>query len=55
MTAMADFSDTLGNPFRRVWIKGFWGFSPENEDFLGFKREGDRARFFRQYQRATSF
>ena len=39
-----------GRPFRRVWIKAFWDFDPENEGFLGFTREGDRTRLFAQYQ-----
>jgi hypothetical protein len=36
-------------PFRRVWIKAFWGFDPENEGFLGFTRKGDRTRLFENY------
>jgi hypothetical protein len=39
-----------GLPFRRVWIKAFWGFDPENEGFLGFTREGDRTRIFEDFE-----
>jgi hypothetical protein len=35
---------------RRVWLRAFWGFSPEDEGYLGFTHEGNRARFLREYQ-----
>ena len=35
---------------RRVWIKSFWGFGPENESYLGFSREGDRTRFIELFR-----
>ncbi|MBL6612402.1 MAG: hypothetical protein ISS15_21110 [Alphaproteobacteria bacterium] len=50
MTAIKDAVGADGRPFRRVWIKAFWGFDPENEGFLGFTREGDRKRLFDQYR-----
>ncbi|NOC84533.1 GIY-YIG nuclease family protein [Ruegeria sp. HKCCD6428] len=31
-----------------VWLTGFWGFSPEEEGFLGFTDEKDRDRLFAQ-------
>ncbi len=31
-----------------VWLTGFWGFSPEEEGFLGFTDERDRNRLFSQ-------
>lgn len=50
MTTMNQLAASDGQPFRRVWIKAFWGFDPESEGFLGFTREGDRTRLFAQYQ-----
>ncbi len=50
MTVIRDARSADGRPFRRVWIKAFWGFDPENEGFLGFTREGDRRRLFDGYQ-----
>jgi len=50
MTIMNQVRASDGRSFRRVWIKAFWGFDPENEGFLGFTREGDRTRLFAQYQ-----
>ena len=32
----------------RVWATSFWGFSPEDEGYLGFTREGDREWFLSQ-------
>lgn len=37
-------------PTRRVWLRAFWGFSPEDEGYLGFTHEANRARFLREYQ-----
>lgn len=34
----------------RVWLRAFWGFSPEDEGYLGFTHEGNRKRFLEQYQ-----
>lgn len=31
----------------RIWVKAFWGFSPENSGYIGFTDEGDRKRFLR--------
>jgi hypothetical protein len=50
MTIINQVQASDGRPVRRVWIKAFWGFDPENEGFLGFTREGDRTRLFAQYQ-----
>lgn len=50
MTIMNQLRASDGQLFRRVWIKAFWGFDPENEGFLGFTREGDRTRLFAQHQ-----
>lgn len=50
MTIMNRLRASDGRTFRRVWIKAFWGFDPENEGFLGFTREGDRTRLFAQHQ-----
>lgn len=30
---------------RQVWIKAFWGFSPHEDGYLGFTKEGDRRKF----------
>lgn len=46
VTSLEIIRSANGRPFRRVWIKAFWGFDPENEGFLGFTREGDRNRLF---------
>jgi hypothetical protein len=35
---------------RRVWLKPFWGFSPEEWGYLGFTLEGNRDRFLREYR-----
>ncbi|MEA2885921.1 MAG: hypothetical protein QOD11_281 [Bradyrhizobium sp.] len=35
---------------RRVWLRAFWGFSPEDEGYLGFTKEGNRTRFLREYR-----
>jgi hypothetical protein len=35
---------------RRVWLRAFWGFRPEEGGYLGFTREGNRNRFIREYQ-----
>lgn len=35
---------------RRVWIKSFWGFSTEEESYLGFSREADRKRLLDLYK-----
>jgi hypothetical protein len=37
-------------PGRRVWLRAFWGFSPEDEGYLGFTQEGNRTRFLREYR-----
>lgn len=31
----------------RVWLTGFWGFSPEEDGVLGFTKKNDRARFLK--------
>src|SRR5690348_12871848 len=38
-------------PIRRVWLRAFWGFSPEDEGYLGFTHEGNRTRFLNEYQK----
>ena len=35
---------------RRVWLRAFWGFNPEEGGYLGFTNEGNRDRFIREYQ-----
>ena len=35
---------------RRVWLRAFWGFNPEEGGYLGFTNEGNRSRFIREYQ-----
>lgn len=35
---------------RRVWLRAFWGFNPEEGGYLGFTNEGNRARFIRDYR-----
>ena len=35
---------------RRVWLRAFWGFSPEDEGYVGFTKSGDRELFFGEYQ-----
>jgi hypothetical protein len=37
-------------PERRVWLRAFWGFGPEDGGYLGFTNEGNRDRFIREYQ-----
>jgi hypothetical protein len=36
---------------RRVWLRAFWGFSPEDEGYLGFTHEGNRTRFLSEYRK----
>jgi hypothetical protein len=35
---------------RRVWLRAFWAFMPEEMGYLGFTLEGNRDRFIREYQ-----
>lgn len=35
---------------RRVWLRAFWGFGPEDGGYLGFTNEGNRDRFIREYR-----
>ena len=35
---------------RRVWLRAFWGFRPEEQGCLGFTLEGNRDRFIREYR-----
>jgi hypothetical protein len=43
--------DQASSQFRqRVWLRAFWGFSPEDEGYLGFTHEGNRARFLKEYR-----
>jgi hypothetical protein len=37
-------------PDRRIWLRAFWGFGPEDGGYLGFTNEGNRDRFIREYQ-----
>ena len=36
--------------YRRVWLRAFWGFSPEDEGYLGFTHEKNRERFLSLYK-----
>jgi hypothetical protein len=40
----------LGAENRRVWIRAFWGFNPEDGGYLGFTNEGNRDRFIKEYR-----
>ncbi|MBV5350459.1 hypothetical protein JZU71_04875, partial [bacterium] len=35
---------------RRVWLRAFWGFAPEDEGYLGFTLERNRERFLEEYK-----
>jgi len=35
---------------RRVWLKAFWGFNPEDDGYIGFTREGHRDRLIQEYR-----
>jgi hypothetical protein len=42
--------ELTGLPERRVWLRAFWGFGPEDGGYLGFTNEGNRDRFIREHQ-----
>ncbi|HEY4942369.1 MAG TPA: hypothetical protein VII56_13155 [Rhizomicrobium sp.] len=48
MTSMGEIASRSGIG-KRIWLKGFWGFDPESEGFLGYTRSGDRDRLLRSY------
>ncbi len=35
---------------KRVWLKAFWGFGPEEDGYLGFTRSADRQRLIDQWE-----
>jgi hypothetical protein len=35
---------------RRVWLKAFWGFKPEDDGYIGFTKEAHRDRLLRDYR-----
>lgn len=49
MSSMREHASRSGTG-RRIWLKAFWSFWPEDEGFLGFTRPGDRDRLIAQYQ-----
>jgi len=51
MVVNSELSDQLaGNGERRVWIRAFWGFRPEDGGYLGFTLKGNRDRFIQAHQ-----
>lgn len=48
MTDSYPLAERGSNP--RVWLRAFWGFSPEDEGYLGFTNEGNRTRFLNECQ-----
>jgi hypothetical protein len=33
-----------------MWLRAFWGFTPEEEGYVGFTKPGDRERFIREFK-----
>jgi hypothetical protein len=51
MSDTASFAGALGSEIkRRVWLRAFWGFNPEEGGYLGFTNEGNRDRFIQEYR-----
>jgi hypothetical protein len=52
---VAEMNELTIAPERRVWLRAFWGFGPEDGGYLGFTLEGKRHKQHRDARRLRSF